>query len=179
MSPPVAHWQPVRPQAADPQLQLRVSRHLQQLIRSDQIWSSCSLDQEHPDVAGPCYLGSFLQSCPTIGSFPLHWQPTLLWGRSTGKESNIFLTPSRYWDDITLKEQVGHRLGPQPQFLQAPQVHQVPIGVAKRPGGALSGGNVQTNGRNIVNMAPPGPGVSTRGKLHLLSTLIILKLYHL
>ena len=65
------------------------------------------------------------------------------------------------------------------QFLRAPQVHQAPIGVAKRPGGAFSGGNVQTNGKNIVNMAPPGPGVSTRGKLHVLSTLIILKLYQL
>ena len=76
--------------------------------------------------------------------------------------------PSRYWDGISLKAQVGHRLGPQPQFLRAAQVHQAPIDVAKRPGGAFTGGNVQTNGRNIVNMAPPGPGVSTRGKLRLI-----------
>ena len=72
-----------------------------------------------------------------------------------------------------MKSQVGHRLGPRPQFLGAPhQIHQDPIGVVKRPsggGGAFS--NVQTNGRNIVNMAPPGPGVSTRGKLQLLNRI--------
>ena len=79
---------------------------------------------------------------------------------------------------------MGHRLGPKPNFLRAPQVQQVPVGafrgVEKRPVGGSSGGNVQTNGRNIVNMTPPGPGVSTRGMLpnspFLLATLIILKL---
>jgi len=63
--------------------------------------------------------------------------------------------------------QVGHRLGPQPHFLRAAQGHQAPArvfrGVEKRPSVGFSGGNVQTNGRNIVNMTPPGPGVSTRG----------------
>ena len=72
---------------------------------------------------------------------------------------------------ITLKAQVGHRLGPQPHFLRAAQGHQAPArvfrGVEKRPSVGFSGGNVQTNGRNIVNMTPPGPGVSTRGKLQI------------
>ena len=72
---------------------------------------------------------------------------------------------------ITLKAQVGHRLGPQPHFLRAAQGHQAPArvfrGVEKRPGVGFSGGNVQTNGRNIVNMTPPGPGVSTRGELQI------------
>ena len=43
--------------------------------------------------------------------------------------------------------------------------------VEKMTGGGVSGGNVQTNGRNIVNMTPPGPGVSTRGKLQLVRFL--------
>ena len=66
---------------------------------------------------------------------------------------------------------MGHRLGPQPHFLRAAQGHQAPArvfrGVEKRPSVGFSGGNVQTNGRNIVNMTPPGPGVSTRGKLQI------------
>ena len=71
-----------------------------------------------------------------------------------------------------LQFQVGHRFGPGPQFLRgSPMRLRVSHSVEKRTGGGLSGGNVQTNGRNIVNMTPPGPGVSTRGKLQLVRVL--------